>query len=136
MRRLLLVPVLLLLTSCGVRPSEVILGGPAPTATTTATVYLLHGGELTPVVRPNPSSTDVLALLAAGPTTAERERGFTTEVPPGTTFEASGSTVAVSVDVTALSPAAVDQIACTAAAPITLVNGGHTSLGPRTCPVG
>jgi len=131
-----LAPVLLLLTSCGVRPSEVILGGPAPTATTSATVYLLSDGDLTPVVRPNPTSTDVLTLLAAGPTAAERERGFTTEVPAGTTFVASGSTVAVSVDVTALSPRAVDQIACTAAIPITLVNGMNTSLGPRTCPVG
>lgn len=139
--RVLLV-VVLLLAGCGVRPSDVVEGGPAPTIASGATVFLVSGGHVTPVLRPNPDSSDLLALLAAGPTAAERDQGYTSEVPPGvvlTVISAPGAAtveVSVSQDVRSLSAPAVDQIVCTAAAgsPVTLV-GGRDSRGPQVCPV-
>jgi hypothetical protein len=122
----------LLVTACGVRPSGVIRGGPAPTAASSATVYLVADGRVAPVRRPDTASA--LALLAAGPTADELGQGFTTELPAGTTLTASGTTVTVSVDVTSLSTNAVAQIVCTAGpAPVTLV-GGDRSRGPLACP--
>jgi hypothetical protein len=132
-KRALALATLLLVTACGVRPSDVIVGGPAPTATAVIPVYLVSDGRVTPVSRPDPASG--LAQLAVGPTTAEREQGYTTEVPAGVSLEAAGSTVTVSTDVTSLSTNAVDQIVCTAAlGPVTLVGGGQTR-GPLECPV-
>lgn len=128
--------VVLLVTACGVRPSDVILGGPVPTAASAAPLFLVSDGRVTPVLRPN--TDNALNALAAGPTPLEREQGFTTEVPANTVFGPADATVTVSVDVTSLSDTAVDQIICTAsptALPVTLVGGGQ-SRGPRTCPVG
>ncbi|HWO58899.1 MAG TPA: hypothetical protein VNO31_02495 [Umezawaea sp.] len=134
MRRTLALAALLLLTACGVRPSDVILGGPAPTATSVVPVYWVSDGRVTPVLRPDFGPG--LALLATGPTPTEAEQGYTTEVPAATVFGTAGSTVTVSVDVTTLSTNAVDQIVCTAATgDVTLVGGGQTR-GPLTCPVG
>jgi hypothetical protein len=135
-RRAALVAAVLLVAGCGVRPSGVILGGPAPTVASAAQLYLVFGGRITPVLRPNPPSADALTLLAAGPTTAERNQGYTTEVPVGIALDATGSTVAVSVDVTTLSPNAFDQIVCTASPGSTpvVVTGGGQSRGPRSCP--
>lgn len=127
----------LLVAGCGVRPGGVIIGGPAPTASTATVLYLVSDGRVTRVLRPG-EAAGPLALLAAGPTAAERDRGLDTEVPPGLKFGGSAEGVTVSVDVTTLSPNAFDQIVCTASplfAPITLVGGGQ-SRGPRTCPVG
>jgi len=133
-KRALVLATALLATACGVRPSDVILGGPAPTATSTIPVFWVSDGHVTPVLRPDSGSG--LALLATGPTTAEAEQGYTTEVPAGIVFGTAGSTVTVSVDVTSLSTNAVDQIVCTAATgDVTLVGGGQTR-GPLTCPVG
>ncbi|MCS7483334.1 hypothetical protein ACFFQW_37030 [Umezawaea endophytica] len=134
MKRLVVLATVLLATGCGVRPSAVILGGPAPTAAAMISVYFVSDGRVTPV--PRPDSASGLAQLAVGPTTGEREQGYTTEVPAGAVLDAAGSTVTVSVDVTSLSTNAATQIACTTAAgPVTLVGGGQRR-GPLTCPVG
>jgi sporulation and spore germination protein len=152
--------VAVLTAGCGIRPSGVITGGPAPTnaavdapPTWSASLYLVTGSALAPVIRPTPqrlSPTEVLALLQEGPADGERAAGLTSEVPAGlgpvsVTTDASGTVeVVVSADVTALSGPAVDQIVCTVrdalttttptTAPTTLTGGGATR-GPRTCPV-
>jgi hypothetical protein len=134
--RVLLV-IVLLVAGCGVRPSSVVEGGPAPTVAAGATLFLVSGGHVTPVLRPKPDSSDLLALLAAGPTAVERDQGYTSEVPAGVALSAAASEVSVSVDVRSLSALAVDQIVCTAApdsTPVTLVGGG-ASRGPQVCPV-
>jgi len=140
----------LLTAGCGVRPSGVITGGPAPTEPAGGVrLYFLAGSSLTPVLRPTrrplwPAQT--LALLQQGPTGDERAADLTSEVPLGldpltVTTDASGNVdVVVSADVTTLSAAAVDQIVCTvrdalsAAGPVTLTSGAATR-GPRTCPL-
>jgi hypothetical protein len=147
-----------LTAGCGVRPSGVITGGPAPTkdvvdgpplAPGASSLYFLAGSALTPVPRPTRqrlSPAQALALLQNGPDDAERAAGLTSEVPTGldpvtVTTDASGTVdVAVSADVTALSAPAVDQIVCTVrdalptTAPIT-VTGGAATRGPGTCPL-
>lgn len=142
---------------CGIRPSGVITGGPAPTnaavdgppPTWGASLYFVAGAALTPVLRPtrqNLSPTRTLALLQDGPDGDERAADLTSEVPAGlgpvsVTTGASGAVdVVVAVDVTTLSATAVDQIVCTVrdalpvAAPVTLT-GGAATRGPQTCPV-
>jgi hypothetical protein len=146
---------------CGVRPSGVITGGPAPTGPALvrpgappargegADLYFLADSSLTPVHRPTrlrPSPTQTLAMLQDGPNGEERAANLTSEVPAGldtvtVTTDASGNVeVVVSADVTKLSATAVDQIVCTVrdalatTAPITLTSGA-ASRGPRTCPL-
>ena len=150
-------------TGCGVRPSGVITGAPAPTGPALsgsdapalpgrpegAVLFFLAGSSPTPVLRPtrrNLSPTQTLALLQSGPDDDERAANLRSEVPTGldpvtVTIDASGDVdVAVSADVTTLSAAAVDQIVCTVGtalsttAPITLTSGTATR-GPRACPV-
>ncbi len=140
-RFVLLAVVLVLVGGCGVRPGGVVLGGPAPTTASAAVLYLVADGRVVPVPRPDPGPSDGLTLLTAGPTAAERDQGFTTDVPVGVVLggssSADGFAVTASVDVSALSPTAVDQIVCTAAldsSPVTVTGGGR-STGPRTCPV-
>lgn len=148
-----------LTAGCGVRPSGVITGDPAPVKqvgdspgpppTWSAILYFATGPGLTRVLRPTRqplSPVQVLALLQDGPDGDERATGLTSEVPVGldpatVTTGASGVVdVVVSVDVTTLSTTAVDQIACTVrdalptAAPVTVTSGAAT-LGPRTCPL-
>jgi hypothetical protein len=146
---------------CGVRPSGVITGGPAPTgpalgrpgsapgpAQGTA-LYFLADSSLTLVLRParqRLSPTQTLALLQDGPNGDERAENVTSEVPTGldpvtVTTDASGNVeVVVSADVTTLSATAVDQIVCTVrdalstTAPITLTSDA-TTRGPRICPL-
>jgi hypothetical protein len=152
-RRLLLACVVLiavLASGCGVRPSGVITGGPAPTgAVEGATLYFIADSSLRIVRRPTPqrlSPTQTLALLQDGPDRDERAANLTSEVPAGldpvtVTTDASGNVdVVVSADVTALSTAAVDQIVCTVrdtlstTAPITLTSEA-ANRGPRICPL-
>jgi hypothetical protein len=144
-------------TGCGVRPSGVITGGPAPTKqvldgpppTWGATLYFVAGPAVAPVIRPTRqrlSPAQVLALLQNGPDGDERAAALTSEVPAGldpvaVTADAAGKVdVLVSVDVTTLSATAVDQIVCTVrdalptAAAVT-VTGGAASRGPQTCPL-
>jgi hypothetical protein len=138
-----------LAAGCGVRPSAVITGGPAPTRPVRgAVLYLVADAALAPVLRPaprDPSPAEVLALLGGGPTGDERAVGLTSEVPAALApvTVAAGATggvdVVVSVDVATLSDPAVDQIVCTVGdaltttGPITLTGAG-TTRGPRTCP--
>jgi sporulation and spore germination protein len=145
-----------LTAGCGVRPSGVIIGGPAPTKQVMdgspplwgATLYFVAGPALTTVDRPTRQRlppAQVLALLQAGPDGDERAAGLTSEVPAGldavaVTAGAGTVEVVVSADVTALSATAVDQIVCTVRdalptpSPVTLTSG-TASRGPRTCPV-
>ncbi|RSN28912.1 hypothetical protein DMC61_20495 [Amycolatopsis sp. WAC 04169] len=133
---------------CGVRPSAVITGAPAPAGPANAAVlYFLSGGQPVRVLRPlaDESPPVSLDLLAAGPDESERERQYTTEVPSGTTVldqtpAPNGVTVTLSIDVAGLSARAVDQIVCTArdslggSAQITL-RGGGSVRGPLSCPL-
>jgi hypothetical protein len=141
--------IVLLNAGCGVRPSGVIHGGPAPTATAEgATLYFLANSSLTPVLRPARQPlwpTQTLDLLQDGPNRDERAANLTSEVPTGldpvtiTTDPSGNVDVVVSADVTTLSPAAVDQIVCTVSdalsttAPVTLTSDAATR-GPQTCP--
>ncbi|GIF73622.1 hypothetical protein [Asanoa siamensis] len=135
-----------LLAGCGVRPSDVIIGGPAPVGTVGgARIYLLVGDEPSVVLRGPRTAlpADVLTELADGPTPAERQQGFNTEVPPEIApaklgFSGDGTVVSLSADVDALSVLGVVQIVCTvqavtSAAPVTLVRG-EQRRGPLTCP--
>jgi hypothetical protein len=160
-RRLLawVVLVAVLTAGCGVRPSGVITGGPAPTKQVGtgpgqppawgAALYFVAGSGLAPVLRPARlplTPTRALALLQDGPNDDERAANLTSEVPAGlgpvaVTTGASGDVdVVVSADVTTLSATAVDQIACTVrdalptAASITVSDGAATR-GPLTCPL-
>ena len=162
-RRLLLTLVVLIaVTGCGVRPSGVITGGPAPTGRAIggfdvpllpgrpegAVLYFLDGPAPTPVFRParrHLSPTQTLALLQSGLDADERAANLRSEVPAGldpvsVTIAAAGDVdVVVSADVSALSAAAVDQIVCTVGealsttAPVTLTSAAATR-GPRACP--
>jgi hypothetical protein len=157
--RLVLIAVLtaVLAAGCGIRPSGVITGGPAPVVPVVdgppapwgANLYLLADSALRKVLRPTRqrlSPTQALALLQDGPDGDERAADLTTEVPTGldpvsVTTAASGDVdVVVSADVSTLSDTAVDQIVCTVrdalptAAPIT-VSSGAATRGPRLCPL-
>ncbi|MFD5248871.1 GerMN domain-containing protein [Amycolatopsis sp. NPDC058340] len=151
MRKAWLVALLLgsVVAGCGVRPSAVITGAPAPTGPANAVVlYFLSGGQAVRVLRPLAGELPPVSpvdLLAAGPDESERERHYTTEVPPGTAVldqkpAPNGITVTLSVGVTGLSARAVDQIVCTArdslggGAQITL-RGEGSVRGPLSCPL-
>ncbi|MEV4758810.1 hypothetical protein AB0J86_27450 [Micromonospora sp. NPDC049559] len=144
----------LLLTGCGVRPSAVVTGRPAPDGPAMGIrLYLVWHGQLAPVTRPvkqHLSREQVLRMLAAGPDGYERSQGLTTEVPPdlvptappSSRAESIGLTVTMSGAVTTLSAIAADQIICTASgmaaegqkpAPVT-ISGPDGSRPPRLCP--
>lgn len=142
---------LIALAGCGVRPSGVISGGPAPSGPAEGVaLYFLNGGSVTRVLRPTGpfaiSLNEALEMLATGPDAQERAQGFTSAVPGDahpldlTNGLAGQTTVILSTDVAALSTTAVDQIVCTARdtlvtdAPIILSGNGHL-LDPRICPV-
>jgi Sporulation and spore germination len=138
-----------LAAGCGVRPSGVIRGGPAPTGQARGVaLYFLADSSLTLVLRPARQplwATQILELLEQGPTRDERAANLTSEVPTGlgpvdVTTDPSGNVdVVVTADVTTLSAAAVDQIVCTVrdalstTAPVTLTSGAATR-GPQICP--
>lgn len=142
--------VAVLIAGCGVRPSGVITGRPAPTGPAEgANLYFLANSSLRVVrrsTREHLSPTQTLALLQDGPDRDERAENLTSEVPNGLgpvtiTIDASGSVdVVVSGDVTTLSTTAIDQIVCTVrdtlstTAPITLTSDAATR-GPRICPL-
>ncbi|MGI5152798.1 hypothetical protein ACQEVC_41540 [Plantactinospora sp. CA-294935] len=112
-----------LAAGCGVRPTEVITGGPAPPGPAQGVgLFFVAEHRVTLVLRPStpPGSVDgALALLLAGPDPTEREQGYTTEIPSDaapatvTASDPSGTTVKLGTDVTTLSATAVDQIVCT-----------------------
>ena len=87
---LLLAPVLLALSSCGITTTGVVeAGGPASGVVPTTPVYFVKGGVLAAVpvrtARPGDARAAV-ELLVVGPSEAERSSGFTTEVPALATF--------------------------------------------------
>ena len=150
-RHVLLWIVLMLVAGCGVRPSGVITGGPAPTAPAegVSLYFITNSTSLVRVRRPTPqhlSPTQTLLLLQAGPSGDDGFSNLTTEVPTGlgpvsVTIDASGKAdIGVTADVTTLSSTAVDQIVCTvgealsSTAPITVTSGAATR-GPRICPL-
>ncbi|MEV6909385.1 GerMN domain-containing protein [Amycolatopsis sp. NPDC051071] len=150
MRKSWLAPLLVLaVAGCGVRPSAVISGAPAPVGPANgAVLYFVSGGELVRVLHPvteELSTAKTIDLLAAGPDENEREQRYTSEVPSGTAVLDQGTgpdgvTLTLSADVAALTPRAVDQIVCTARdslsarARITLRGGGN-ERGPQSCPL-
>jgi hypothetical protein len=147
----LLVP--LLGAGCGVRPSGVITGLPAPTGPTEGTgplIYFVADGQLLAI--PRAIGGDPVAVLAAGPDANQRAQGLSTQVPaaaaPASVVRANHAfTVLLATDVTTLTSTAVDQIVCTVLAQrpvlvpgsgsdvqtVTLRGGGHTVQ--RGCPV-
>ncbi|MFY1691273.1 GerMN domain-containing protein [Plantactinospora sp. WMMB782] len=117
------IALLAILAGCGVRPTGVITGGPAPSVPDHGIgLFFVVEHRITLLLRPaTPPGTvdDVLALLLAGPDRTEQEQGYRTEIPAdtglaaATTSDPSGTTVRLDTDVTALSAPAVDQIVCT-----------------------
>ncbi|GGM35127.1 GerMN domain-containing protein [Dactylosporangium sucinum] len=148
------VAALLALAGCGVRPSGVITGGPAPQASGGwVRLYLVRDRTLTPVLRrsdPHTRPTGTLELLLAGPAGDERADGYTTEVPPdlGLVEVQVGeltATVTVAGDPVALSATAAGQITCTVVDAVTTdsqvrprftvtLTGPARSRGPERCP--
>lgn len=145
---------LVAVAGCGVQPSDAIRAGDPPSGgvapNTTITLYLVKNGRLSAVTRPAGGRprfrADTLALLAAGPTAREQAHGFTTEVPPEagpfsvTVKPAGHMMVNPSTPAGELSPLAVEQIVCTAAATspesaarVTVVGAGK-DVDPRSCP--
>lgn len=129
------------LAACGIRPTDVIVGLEAPSGpveNASPSLYFVSSGKVVAVSRPQGSltGTDVIGLLAQGPTESEQARGLTTEVPfdvvPATVDRvANGLDVTVSTDVTLLSNVAVQQIVCTllniqAVGTVNLRGGGHS----------
>ncbi|MFI6909939.1 hypothetical protein ACIBKY_52365 [Nonomuraea sp. NPDC050394] len=144
---------LVAVTGCGVRPSDAISAGRPPSGGVAApamkvTLYLVKNGRLSVVTRPRMRPmflTDILGLLVEGPTAEERARDLTTDVPSGAgpiaaTVKSSDHLVLnPSTPGSELSPLAVRQIVCTAAAlpgspaKISVVGAGQ-SVDPSDCP--
>src|SRR5262245_23209562 len=95
-----LVLIALLTAGCGVRPTGVITGGPAPTGRAfarpgepappgparSAPLYFLADSSLTPVLRHTRQSlspTQTLTLLQQGPDADELAASLTSDVPTG-----------------------------------------------------
>ncbi len=132
---------LVVVSGCGIRPTDPIPGLEAPSGpveNTSPALYWVSEGQVVAVNRPQGSLSgfDVVALLAQGPTAAEQARGLVTEVPfdaaPATIDRvANGLDVNISTDVSLLSKAAVQQIVCTllgiqAVGTVNLRGGGHS----------
>src|SRR5687768_2159571 len=101
---------LVVLTACGIRPTDPIPGLEAPSGpvenTSPSLFWVAPDGGVLPVGRPEGSLSgfDVVALLAQGPTNAEQARGLATQVPldaaPATVDRvANGLDVSISSDV-------------------------------------
>lgn len=135
MKRALLALVLVL-SGCGVQPSDPIGGSEA----TGALIYLIrtYDNTVAPILRPTKHQTSASAALTMlAESQVEQSSGYRNEVPlEAERMTVNGSTVSVPIDVTSLSTLATLQIVCTAAVPgpVTLVGGGQ-SRGPLTCPV-
>ncbi|HEX6353101.1 hypothetical protein [Actinophytocola sp.] len=151
--RLVGVVLVVLVAGCGVRPSGVITGIPAPSGPAEgAELYLLSAGDVTPVLRPTGqqlSPVETLTLLAAGPTPEERLEGLGSDVPAnmGALAVTSSETeilVTLGGDVSGLSAAALEQITCTTVVAVfpdhsppgqvsVTVTGGGQSREPQAC---
>jgi hypothetical protein len=154
-RSLLLALVVLACVGCGVRPSGVISGLPAPTGPVNgATLFLIRDDQLVPVLRPTtlaPTMVEAVTLLAQGPTQDETSAALRTQVPTGILpvrlgNAGRGTTLDLAVDPNLLSTMAINQISCTAwnaqanqippvdVAPDFFLSGGGRTIGPLRCP--
>lgn len=158
MRRLLVLAVLLGLAcvGCGVQPSGVIPGDPAPTGPVNGvTLYFVRNGEVVPALRATDTAltpTEAMnLLLTGGVDDQERAVGLSTDLPPGTgpatlTNDATGTTLTIAVDPGPLRPAAKNQLVCTAQSALAqefattsvglFIVGPDERIGPMSrCPV-
>ncbi|MFB8208352.1 hypothetical protein [Streptomyces sp. NPDC056010] len=140
-----LLPVLLLVTGCGIRATDVVEAGEpatvevAPADQLGTLLYFVSSSSasrLMPVVRNTRTvrvggggtwreagateQPDALSLLFLGPTRTERDAGLRSELPTGRTrvaveLNADGVRVTVDMPVIGLSQAARQQLICTAA---------------------
>lgn len=119
------VALLLVLTGCGVRPTELVYAGRAPDGIARGPVlYFLTGDQVRPSIRETGelgTVTDALRLLAAGPTEAELAAGLRTKVPIFAPEQASAGvpvdgivTVRLPVAPSTLPVPATTQLVCTA----------------------
>ena len=146
MRRLFLpaLALALLCAGCGVRPSAVIPGDPAPTGPVNGvTLYFVRGNQLVATLRATDTAltpTEAVSLLVTGGMNSdEAARGLRTAIPPGIApvqlgTDATGTTLAIAGDPHQLSTMAVDQLLCTAQAALatdaTRTAGGFFISGP------
>ncbi|MEV4056973.1 hypothetical protein AB0J55_37700 [Amycolatopsis sp. NPDC049688] len=150
MKKLLVLAVLLLVSSCGIKPTPVLGAGPAPTLRnpvndgpgTDATLYFVRDGRLAPVSRPAgfPATVDgALAMLLAGPTSQEAADGYTTALPErsGALTVSSGPpvTINVSFSLRLITGTGINQLVCTASAALVVqgrnsADGGIALAGP------
>lgn len=156
MKRLVLLAVLLACVGCGVQPSGVIPGDPAPTGPVNGvTLYFVRNGAVVPTLRATDTAltpTEAMnLLLTGGVDDQEAAIGLRTDLPPGVgpatlTTDATGATLTIAVDPGPLPPAAKNQLVCTAqsvlaqespAAALSLfIAGPDERIGPMSrCPV-
>ncbi|HEV3357278.1 MAG TPA: hypothetical protein VG247_10835 [Pseudonocardiaceae bacterium] len=154
-RGVLLGLVVLACVGCGVRPSGVISGLPAPSGPVNgATLFLIRDDQLVPVLRATttpPTMVQAVTLLAQGPTQDEISAALRTQVPAGILpvslgNSGHGTTLDLAVDPNLLSTMAINQISCTARdaqanqiLPITtgpefFLAGAGRTVGPLRCP--
>ena len=137
--------VVLACAGCGVRPSGVIPGDPAPTGPVNGvTLYFVRNGDVVPVLRATDTAltpTEAMNLLLSGGVDAqESAQGLRTDLPPGAgpatlTTDATGSTLTIAVDPGPLLPAAKNQLFCTAQSALAqesgpAAGGGLFIVGP------
>lgn len=153
----LIVAIALVCAGCGVRPSGVIPGDPAPIGPVNgATLMFVHDGALVPSLRTTsdqPSVVEAVELLIGGPDTDEQAVGLTSKVPANAgpvnlTGDTSGLTLDIAIDPNTLPPLAVDQLTCTAVGALVdqgtalrsepgfFIAGAGNRIGPVTCPEG
>ena len=119
-----------MLAGCGVRPTPVLNGAPAPTVSShELTIYLLSakGSELVRRTRTYSGSVDratAINLLVQGPDEEEKKLGLTTEVPTTTSrVFAVSNVIVLPEDMGPLSKMAQFQLYCTAIASRAKVEG-------------
>ena len=120
-----------MLAGCGVRPTPVLNGAPAPTVSShELTIYLLSakGSELVRRTRTYSGSVDratAINLLVQGPDEEEKKLGLTTEVPVTTSpvYAPVSNVIVLPEDMGPLSKMAQFQLYCTAIASRAKVEG-------------
>ncbi|GAB2742508.1 hypothetical protein [Amycolatopsis magusensis] len=122
MKRILPLVLVLLLTACGVRPTDgVISAGPAPAFPgrnqTEMTLYFLLDGRIYPITRATPgvaSPESTLRAVVSGPNDEERRRGLDSAVPRSSKVAYNDQlTVFLPVPLADLPKTALDQLSCT-----------------------
>lgn len=129
-----------MLAGCGVRPTPVLSGAPAPTVSAhELTIYLLtaQGSELVRRTRTYTGTVDTataINLLVQGPDEEEKKLGLTTEVPATTSpvYSPVSNLIVLPDDMGPLSKMAQFQLYCTAVASRAKVEG--VPLSGFKCP--